>query len=389
MSDDPQWIWQSPGWPAMGYRAGELVEPLSLARLEQGKLLGKADAVTTGDLSLAERDLWVDEALATAAIEGEALSADAVRSSVARRLGIDASFKAAVPRSVEGLLDVMEDAAADWNADLSEERLCRWQAALFQEGYVSLRKVRAGRYRIHDEPMQIVSGPLGRETVHYEAPPSQAVRREMDRFLAWFNASRAPARGEAIDGILRAALAHLWFESIHPFEDGNGRVGRAIVDMALAQDLKRADRLHGVAAELRRRQAAYYTHLNRAQRGGHDVTDWLLWFVDTFRASCAASATLIDEAIARAQFWARHRGVALNDRQRKALNRHLEAGPGRFTGGMTPRKYQAITGATGITATRDLTALAEAGLLLRQGAGRSTRYELSIPGWAWKPADHR
>jgi Fic family protein len=186
-----------------------------------------------------------------------------VRSSVARRLGIAPTFIAAVPRNVEGLLDVMEDAAARWDSDLTEERLFRWQAALFPTGYSSLRSVETGRYRTRDEPMQIVSGPVGREVVHYEAPPSAAVRPEMRSFLDWFNGTRQSATE---DGILRAGVAHVWFESIHPFEDGNGRVGRAIVDMALAQDARQPYRLHGMSIEMRRRQEAYYNVLNQAQR---------------------------------------------------------------------------------------------------------------------------
>jgi Fic family protein len=382
-----KWIWQATGWPRLVYSYADLGAAVSQARLEQGRLIGKAETVGAGDLSLAERDLWSDEALATAAIEGEVLNVDAVRSSVARRLGIISSFVAAVPRNIEVLLDVMEDAAANWNSDLTQERICRWQGALFPAGVSSLRTIQTGRYRSNPEPMQIVSGPLGKETVHYEAPPSSAMRAEMDRFLDWFNRSRTPMAGEYIDGIVRAGLTHVWFESIHPFEDGNGRVGRAIVDMALAQDASRSYRLHGLSAELRRRQQHYYEALNQAQRGDGDVTSWLLWFLDAFRVSCLSSATIIDEAIERARFWAQHKDVALNERQRKALNKMLEAGPGRFEGGMTPRKYHSLTGTTGITATRDLTALADRGLLVRHGAGRSTYYDLAIPGWGWS-RDH-
>jgi Fic family protein len=376
------WLWQSPAWPTLGFNHEALGAALARARLEQGILIGKAQAMAGQGLARALRETWSGDAVATAAIEGETIDIAAVRSSVARRLGIAPDFAAAVPRSVEGLLDVMEDAAAGWDTDLTHERLCRWQGALFPAGHSLLRPVATGRYREHDEPMQIVSGPLGKETVHYEAPPSREVPREMSRFLEWFNRTRADA---SMDGIARAGIAHAWFETIHPFEDGNGRVGRAIVDMALAQSVRLPHRLHGVSAAMRARQAQYYEELNRAQRGTGDVTPWLAWFIETFIESCRGAARLLDESIARARFWAEHSNTPLNERQRKALDRMLEAGPGNFEGGMTVRKYRALTGASSATASRDLADLAAAGLLARAGAGRSTRYDIAIPGWAWNP----
>jgi Fic family protein len=280
----------------------------------------------------------------------------------------------------------MEDAAANWDSALSEERLFRWQSALFPHGYSSLRTIAAGQYRAYDEPMRIVSGPIARETVHYEAPPSSAVPAEMRSFLDWFNRARQP---NAINGVLRAGIAHVWFESIHPFEDGNGRVGRAIVDMALAQEAQLPYRLHGISTEMRRQQSAYYDALNAAQRDDGDVSGWLSWFVDAFVTACQASATLIDESLVRARFWSEHRTVELNGRQRKVLDKLLEAGPGRYEGGMTPRKYVALTGATSVTASRDLSELVTEGLLVRAGSGRSTHYNLAIPGWAWSPSERR
>ena len=184
---------------------------------------------------------------------------------------------------------------------------------------------------------------------------------------------------------VRAGISHVWFESIHPFEDGNGRIGRAIVDLALAQDVRAPNRLLGMAVRMRQDQARYYEALNRAQRGTGDITQWLAWFIEAFAASCQATSGLIDESLARAHFWSEHRTTSINERQRKALNKMLEAGPGRFEGGMTARKYQSLTGAIKITASRDLAELAAAGLLVRQGAGRSTFYNLPMPGWGWSP----
>jgi Fic family protein len=384
--DQKTWIWTSPTWPTLTFETASLAPHLRRAREESGRLLGKAEAVGAGEIALVEREVWSGEAVATAAIEGESLDLASVRSSVARRLGIAADFVAAIPRNVEGLLDVMESAAADWDSDLTEERLGRWHAALFPAEGTALRKITTGRYRTHEDPMQIVSGPAGRETVHYEAPPSAAVRAETRSFLDGFNRTRH----EPFDGILRAGLAHVWFESIHPYEDGNGRIGRAIIDMALAQDARAPTRLHGISAELRRRQAEYYDALNRAQRGTGDVTEWLAWFTDAFTGSCRASAVLLDESLVRARFWAEHRDAALNERQRKVINRMLEAGPGRFEGGLTQRKYVGLTGASPATASRDISELLQARLLAPgPGAGRSAHYNLSIPGWEWRPPARR
>jgi Fic family protein len=377
-----RWIWQSPQWPRLTYSLEQLVEPLQRARSEHGRLVGKAESIANDELARVQRDVWSGEAVATASIEGEVLDLAAVRSSVARRLGIAADFGAAVPRNVEGLLDVMESAAADWASPLTEERLCRWQAALFPAGGSALRPLQTGCYRTHEDPMQIVSGPMGQERVHYVAPPSVGVRAEMDQFLEWFN--RPPSE---LDGFLRAGLAHIWFESIHPFEDGNGRVGRAVIDMALAQDARRPTRLHGISTELRRRQNEYYEALNQAQRGGGDVTDWLKWFTAALTEACQRTATLLDESLLRARFWSEHRHVALNERQRKVLNKMLEAGPGQFQGGLTQRKYVSMTRISPATAWRDIEYLVEKGMIRAgKGGGRSTHYNLAIPGWEWVPS---
>jgi Fic family protein len=380
LSDQNRWIWNSPTWPEFRFDRDLLIEPLSRARNMAGRLLGKAEAIGAAELALVEVDVWAGNAVATSAIEGEVLDIAAVRSSVASRLGAAPALSDSAPRQIEGLLDVMNDAAANWQSALTEQRLINWQAALFPERRSGLRPVETGSFRTHTNAMQIVSGPVGMEIVHYVAPPSAAVRAEMRSFLEWFNGSKDSA---VMDGIVRAGLSHLWFESIHPFADGNGRIGRAIIDMAIAQDLRSASRLHGMSMELQRRQSDYYAALNRAQRGTGDAGQWLVWFIDAFCQSCRTSATLIDEALMRARFWSQHKDVELNGRQRKALNRMLAAGPGKFEGGMTPRKYIALTKAKYITANRDLVDLVAKQLLVREGAGRSTYYNLTIPGWAW------
>jgi len=258
-----RWIWQAPGWPRLTFDSNGLTGLLATARHESGRLLGKAEVIGLDERTSVEREVWSHEAVATAAIEGETLDLRAVRSSVARRLGL-AHPGPATPRNVEGLLDVMENAADAWQSPLTHERLCAWHAALFTGGSL-IRRLTVGEYRNEAaDPMQIVSGPVGRETVHYLAVPGAAVKAEMHAFLEWFNATREGR----MDGLLRAGLAHVWFESIHPFEDGNGRIGRAIIDLALAQDARRATRLHGVAAAMQRQHDGYYDALNEAQRGG-------------------------------------------------------------------------------------------------------------------------
>jgi len=376
---DVTWIWHSPRWPTLTYDLEQLSEALRRARMEYGRLFGRAEMIGADELTRVEREVWSAEAVATAAIEGESLDLASVRSSVGRRLGIAADF-ISLPRNVEGLLDVMESAAADWDSELTGERLCRWQSALFPAGDGVVRGKEVGKYRSHDDPMKIVSGPVGREKLHYVAPPSAAVRAEMHSFLEWFNRSR----GVKLDGVLRAGLAHVWFESIHPFEDGNGRIGRAIVDMAFAQDTHRRTRLHGMSIELRRRQNDYYAALNQAQRGSGDVTAWLRWFTLAFADACQASAELIAESLVHARFWSDHKHAATNQRQRKVLNKMLDAGPGRFEGGLTQRKYAAMTGISPATAWRDIEDILRKGMITQgQGAGRATYYNLAIPGWGW------
>ena len=343
----------------------------------QGRLLGKAEVLGAGDLLFIQRDVWAAQAVASAAIDGQGLDLAAVRASVARRLGLAPEAAATVPADVEGLLDVMQDAAVNWNSELTQERLCRWQAALFPGGRSQLRRVETGRYRTRLEPMQVASGPAGTQALRYEAPPASAVPAQMRCFLDWFNGNR---QCTSVDGILRAGLAHLWFESIHPFEDGNGAVGRAIADLAIAQDARQPLRLQGLSVALQRRQHAYYVALNRAQRGSGDVTAPLAWFTEVFVESCRYSARLADEALAGARFWHQHREVELNGRQRKVLNRMLERGPGKCAGDMTPRTYVALTGVRSVTASRDLADLVAKALLARHGAGRSTSYNLVIPG---------
>lgn len=375
------YIWQLPEWPAFRLDAGAISGPVARARQEQGKVLGLFRAIGLPGESDVVRDIWIDEAVATAAIEGEKLDLEAVRSSVLRRLGVeDAAGR--VSRHVEGLLDVMQDAMSSYRKKLDDDRLMRWQSALFPGGTSGLRRITVGRYRDHDDPMQIVSGPVGREKVHYEAPKSSGVRKEMRRLIKWWEDTRPSRAGKApVDGIVRAGIAHLWFETIHPFEDGNGRVGRAIIDMALAQDVDGPRRFYSISRQLMAQRKAYYESLNAAQRGPLDVTPWALFFVEQFRLACVTSQQVIAGAIEKNRFWATHAHQSMNERQRKVVKRLLDAGNGGFQGGMTAEKYGNLTGASKATATRDLAQLQKAGLLVATGQGRGTRYWVNVPGW--------
>jgi Fic family protein len=349
-----------------------------------GIIEGKAAAIgllPTSELSL---EAMTTEVIATAAIEGERLPMDAVRSSVMRRLGLVASGPA--DRSVDGLVAVIGEATSTLDMPLTGDQLCRWQSALFPGGTSGIQRIVVGRYRNHEDPMQIVSGYPGREVVHYEAPPSKDVPGHMDQFIMWFNAS-APDSPTAVegqpklDGLARAAIAHLWFETIHPFEDGNGRIGRAIVDRAVAQHLKEPMRLYSLSRQLQASRNAYYDALNAGQRGGLDATNWVLWFVGQCMAAYAAANRVIDQALEKQRFWERKAGVDINDRQRKVLQRLLDAGDGGFEGGLNVEKYMKITGAPKTTATRDLSVLVSSGQLRTRGLGKALRYFIDVPGW--------
>jgi Fic family protein len=368
-------IWQQPGWPNMHYDRERIAAETVLARRAQGMVEGKLAALGLMQRQELSAEAWVQEAASTAAIEGERLDLQAVRSSVARRLGLAPDGGPATPRHVDGLLDIMNDAVGNAATPLSHERLYAWQAALFPTGYSGMSRVRTGAYREHAEPMQIISGRPGREQVHYEAPPSPQVQADMDSLIAWFNQA-----GDA-DSFARAALAHLWLETIHPFEDGNGRVGRVLIDLALARDSGEASRLIRISQRLLEQRAGYYAELERAQHGSLDVSDWMAWFIAQVRAACEQASTAMDASLEKVRFWYSHRDHELTPRQRKAINALLDAGPGGFEGGLSTKKYERLTAASRATSSRELIDLAQAGLLRQTGAGRSTRYSLNIDGW--------
>ena len=369
---NPLYIWTQPGWPVFTFRQDALTQPLGRARLAQGTVLGLAHAL--GLLRHPEilHDIWVREAMATAGIEGEMLNLDAVRSSVMRKIGI--AKGGATSRHVDGLVDMMDDAMRNFGAKLTHARLCNWQAALFPSGRSGLARIELGAYRRDTDPMQIVSGRPGKEKVHYVAPPAARIHAEMTRLLAWFR-DTAPGGKIAVDGVVRAGIAHLWFETIHPFEDGNGRIGRALCDMVLAQDANAPARLYSLSRQLHENRKQYYDQLNAAQRGALDATDWVVWFAGQFEEACKKSAAIIRATVSKGHFW--QAAPQMNERQKKVVQKLLDAGPRGFVGGMSARKYVNISGASKATATRDLADLAEKAVLEISGKGRATRYLLA------------
>ncbi len=391
-SKAPFYIWQQPGWPALTVQDALLGEALDQARLEQGRLLGLLEAIGLPQALEVGLDIWVRETLATAAIEGEQLDLAAVRTSVARHMGLSGSlaYGSQVDRHVDGLVDMLDDASRNFRRPLTEDRLRRWQAALFADstidGFAGIGRIAVGRYRSQPDIMHIVSGVPGREVVHFQAPASADVPVLMKAFLAWFetpvlSGKALATRQSRMGGLVRAAVAHLWFETIHPFEDGNGRIGRAIADLALAQDVGAAVRVFGLSRQLQESRRAYYEALSAAQRGSLDITPWVLWFVQTFTAGCVRSQQVVRSALQKAAFLQRANEYGINSRQRKVLTRLLEAGIGGFMGGMTAEKYSNMTGTSKPTATRDLSQLQSWGLVDVAGVGKATRYAVRVPGW--------
>jgi Fic family protein len=380
-------IWQLNDWPKFTTASPAVAAALLQARKWQGEVIGRAAAVGLTQSGSVLQEVMMQEVIATAAIEGEKLDPASVRSSILRQLGhfnhqLPTTDAAPRSRHVDGLVDVIQDATLGFKQALTEDRLLRWQSALFPGGTSGIRRIAVGRYRDHSDLMQIVSGQPGKEVIHYTAPPSSQVSAEMQAFLAWF-AETSPQNGrmDGTNGITRAAIAHLWFESIHPFEDGNGRIGRAIMDMALAQDLGEATRLYSISSQLMQHRKGYYDALHQAQHGSLDVSAWVLWLTQQFSLACQATCALIDRALEKSTFWQTHSATPLNERQRKVIQRLLDDGDGGFLGGLNADKYMKMTSTSKATATRDLADLVKNGLLRSVGQGKAVRYHVAVTGW--------
>ena len=368
-----KYIWQCENWPKLSWKSGPLLSLISMARLAQGKLLARVASLGFKLGREAQADILTEEAVKTSEIEGERLNRESVRSSVAKHLGLPAAGLAPANRSVDGLVEVLLDATKNYEKPLTAARLKRWQAALFPTGHSGLRKIRTGAWRGSEHAMQVVSGPVGREKVHYEAPPGGSVEKEMRQFLSWWGAG---LKNE--DGLLRSGLAHFYFVTLHPFEDGNGRIARALTDMALAQDEKLPTRYYSLSSQIMEDRDEYYAVLEASQKERGDVTAWLKWYLGCHRRAVERAEKLISGVLAKADFWHRHNQTEMNERQRKVVNRLLDSGQGGFQGGLTTRKYVSMAKVSRATAFREISDLVEKGILLQNPArGRSASYDLN------------
>lgn len=367
-SGDYIYIWQAGNWPSWRYDLTSLADLLAAVSRAQGLLLGRLADAGLGLRDQASLGALTEDVIKTSEIEGEQLNPDSVRSSVARRLGVDIGALAPVDRHVEGVVEMVLDAAAHNAEELTLARLFRWHAALFPTGQSGLTPIRVGAFRNDASgPMQVVSGPIGRQKIHFEAPPADRLQTEMERFIKWMNGDdRDPL-------LLKAGLAHLWFVTLHPFDDGNGRIARAIGDLLLARADGSSQRFYSLSAQIQRERNTYYEVLERTQKGTLDVTEWLAWFLSSLRQALDEAHRAVDAVLMKTRFWQRWAGVPLNERQVKLLNRLLDG----FEGKLTTTRWAAIAACSPDTALRDINQLVELGVLKKaEAGGRSTSYEL-------------
>lgn len=366
----PTYIHELPVWPNFRWDHKSLSAPLASARHHQGRLIGRMEGLGFQLRAEAVLQSLTEEVLKSSEIEGEQLDRDQVRSSIARRLGMDIGALAPVDRNVEGVVEMMLDATQNFQAPLTEERLFAWHAALFPTGRSGMTKIVVGAWRTGESgPMQVVSGPIGRERVHFEAPVAKRLRAEMRAFLTWFNTAHD------FDAVLFAAIAHLWFVTIHPFEDGNGRIARAIADMALARSEGTPRRFYSMSSQIRIERKSYYETLERTQKGDLDITAWIAWFLQCLDRAFDGAETILASVLRKARFWDVHAGDVLNDRQRLVVNRMLNG----FEGKLTSSKYAALAKCSQDTAARDIDDLWAKSILARDPAGgRSTSYSLIV-----------
>ncbi|HAM38511.1 MAG TPA: DUF4172 domain-containing protein [Elusimicrobia bacterium] len=367
-----KYIWESKNWHKFEFDYKTIMELLSKARLIQGNLLGKVSALDIHLETEAQAAVLVEEAVRTAEIEGMKLNRNAVRSSVAIKLGLPHGFGVKIERNVDGLVDVLLDAIRSHNKPLTLKRLNGWHAALFQTGYSGLHKIHVAELR-DNSPMRVVSGPIGKEKIHFEAPSHTQMKNEIKLFLDWWNCSLGKT-----DGILRAASAHLRFLTIHPYEDGNGRIARVLTDMALAQDEKSNIRFYSISSQIMKKRNEYYSILEKVQNCRIDVTNWFVWFLETFTKAVDDSQNIIANVFRKAEFWKEHQHTTLNERQRKVIEKLLESDSEGFKGGLTTRKYVGITKTSRATAFREIDDLKEKGIIRYVGGkGRSVSYEIN------------
>jgi Fic family protein len=355
-------------WPKFTRSQKRLAEQLASVRHRQGRLLGRMESLGFALRSEAVLHTLTEDVLKSSEIEGDILDKEQVRSSIARRLGMDIGGLTPADRHVEGVVEMMLDATQKYDAPLTDDRLFAWHSSLFPTGRSGMGKITVGAWRDDKSgPMQVVSGAIGKERVHYQAPTAKRLKHDMRAFLHWFNT------GEVIDPVLKAGIAHLWFVTIHPFDDGNGRIARAIADMSLARSEKSPQRFYSMSAQIREERKAYYDILEATQKGSLDITDWLGWFLGCLDRAFDGAEEILATVLKKAQFWESHAGASFNDRQRAIINRLLNG----FEGKLTSSKYAKIAKCSQDTASRDIDDLVKRGILAKDAAGgRSTSYSL-------------
>lgn len=364
------WVHEHENWPDFTWDAKALVSKLADIRHQQGRLLGRMEGLGFDQQREASLDMLTSDVVKSSAIEGETLNPVEVHSSIARRLGLDIAGLIPASRHIEGIVEMMLDATQKFSRPLTKDRLFGWHAALFPTGRSGMHKITVGGWRTAETgAMQVVSGHAGREKVHFEAPGAERLEKEMKTFLAWFE------KKYDLDAVLKAGIAHLWFVTIHPFEDGNGRIARAIGDMALARADGTAERFYSLSTQIERERKAYYDHLEHQQRGGLDITDWLSWFLDCLGRAITTTETTLSNVLFKAELWKKINQFPVNDRQRNVINRMLEDG---FKGFMNTSKYARLAKCSNDTALRDIQNLVARGVFLQnEGGGRSTSYSLA------------
>ncbi len=358
-------------WPKFTWDQAKLAGLLAEVRHRQGRLLGRMEGLGFRLRGEATLTTLTQDVIKTSEIEGEKLDPAQVRSSIARRLGMDVGGALRVGRNVEGIVEVMLDATRNYDAPLSKKRLFDWHAALFPTGRSGIQTIVVGAWRTTGgDPMQVVSGPVGREKVHYEAPSADRLNKETTAFINWFN------RPPATDLVVKSALAHFWFVTIHPFEDGNGRIARALGDLLLARAEKSAQRFYSLSAQIQKERNEYYDILEKAQKGSLDLTPWIEWYLNCLQRAIAASEQTLEVVLTKARFWEAHTGQSFNDRQREVINRLLDS----FEGKLTSSKWAKLTKCSQDTALRDISDLLDRQILAKEEAGgRSTSYQLRLP----------
>lgn len=363
----PIYQWQHPDWPHFRWNEAEVGVRLARVRNLQGLLIGRVTTLGFDVQSSTMLTAMTDDVAASSSIEGISLDYDSVRSSVARQLGIPAEGLPQPSHYIDGIVQVLVDAVSHAQVPLADERMFAWHAALFPTGRSGAWKIDVRTWRSSAGPMQVVSGAMGKERVHYEAPPSASVPRMMAQLVAWVNADLP------IDPVLKAAIVHLWFVTIHPFDDGNGRIGRTLLDLLMARADGLPHRFYSMSASILQDRKGYYDILQRTQHGGLDITEWLIWFLGTVERAVAKTSAQISRVLEKSRFWSLHREEPFNERERKILNRLLDG----FEGKLTTSKYAKICHCSADTALRDLRRLVAADFLQQQGEGRGTHYLLT------------